>query len=507
MNMRPSSGSRPRYRGAFGLWLALAAVPAAAQVGPLTSQSLFFNQASNAHSGSYLSVDTGLVYTSNAQYTENGSGDVLAMLGLSGDTEHEGTRLDYHLDADLALLKYLKGTFGTQLTGYADGEAGFKIVPGLFSWIARETYTQLQIDPYAPATPANLESLNFITTGPRFTLRPTLRTSLTLEGLYSYVSSSSSAPNYVNLDSHRYGGNLKAERAFSSNSSLYIKGSYEKVEFKDQVDNNNFAVTNALAGYKLSGARTDLDISGGYNWIQVQDVPTSVQTILGTEQRLETENFGGASWGLNLSRLITPTQRVALYANQQFSDAAAAFRLSFDQPVPMVAPTQIAAGNPYQSRDFGADWRFQTLRTSVDVNLVYSRFRYVILTPNVNDFDTKGVNVLVARQLSPVLNWEVGGSYSHNSYTQASTTGETITNLSTALTSLRWRAGERLGVRFLYAYSKYTGLHDNQVGIIASYSLTGALPDMANPLSPLQPTSPESMQAPPPQTLQSPQPQ
>jgi hypothetical protein len=506
MNTRPVRGSRPRYRGAFGLWLALAAVPAAAQVGPLTNQTLFFNQASNAHVGNYLSADTGLVYTSNAQYTEGGSGDVLAMLGLSGDTEHEGTRFDYHLDSDLALLKYLKGTFGTQLTGYADGEAAFKIVPGLFSWIARETYTQLQINPYAAATPDNLESLNYITTGPRFTWRPTLRTSVTLEGLYSYVSSSSSATDYVNLDSHRYGGNLNIERAFTSISSLYFKGSYEKVEFKDQVDNNNFSVADTLVGFKVGGARTSLDISGGYNWIQVQDILTPVETILGTEDRPETEKFGGAAWGLNLSRLITPTQRVALFANQQFSDAAAQFRLSFDQPVPMVAPTQIAAGNPYESRDFGADWRFQALRTSVDVNVLYSRFHYVVVTANANanDFNTKGVNVLVARQLSQVLNWEVGGSYSHNTYTKESATGETVTNLTSALTSLRWRVGERVGVRFLYAFSRFTGVHDNQVGIIASYALTGALPDITLPLNPLQPTAPESMQSPPPESMQSP---
>ena len=51
MNMRPGPGSRPRCRGAFALALTLMALPAAAQVGPLTPQSLFFQQASNARSG------------------------------------------------------------------------------------------------------------------------------------------------------------------------------------------------------------------------------------------------------------------------------------------------------------------------------------------------------------------------------------------------------------------------------------------------------------------------
>src|SRR5215469_15788748 len=75
MNRRPAAGSRPWYRTAFALSLALAALPAAAQLsGPLTGNTLFFNQASNAHTGNYLAVTAGLLYTSNAQYTTNGSG-------------------------------------------------------------------------------------------------------------------------------------------------------------------------------------------------------------------------------------------------------------------------------------------------------------------------------------------------------------------------------------------------------------------------------------------------
>jgi hypothetical protein len=496
MNMPPAAGWRPWYRGACALGLALAALPAAAQVtGPLTGNTLFFNQASNAHTGNYLAATAGLLYTSNAQYSTNGTADTLVLLGLSGNTEREGTRLDYHLDSDVAALKYLKGSFGTQLTGYLDGEAAFKIVPGFFSWIARETYTQLQIDPFAPATPTNVENLNFITTGPRFTLRPTLRTSVTLDGLYSYVSSSSSSPQFVNLDSNRYGADLKADRAFSSTSSLYIKGSYQKVEFKDQAENNNYAVADGVGGFRLQGARTNLDVSGGYSRIQVYDVLTPVDTILGTVERPETQTFSAPTWSFSLSRLITPSQRVALYASQQFTDAAAVLRLSFDQPVPTIAPTQLAVGDPFKSRDFGADWRFETPRTSIDVGVLDTRQRYVVSSNDNSDRDLKLASVMLARQLSPVLNWDIGATYQHTEFTNTQTT----INVTTVLTNLRWRLGERLGLRFLYAFSTQYGVHTNQVGIIASYALTaGALPDTTQPQNPaLQPISPQSMQAPP----------
>jgi len=137
-----------------------------------------------------------------------------------------------------------------------DGAGDLWIVPGVFAWTGRETYTQTVIDPFAPVTADNLESLNYVTTGPRFTLHPTLRTTLTLDGTYSYMNSSSKSPLYVNIDNHRYSGVVTFSHAISNSSSVYITGSHDKVEFTDQADNNNFRQDQALAGFKITGART-----------------------------------------------------------------------------------------------------------------------------------------------------------------------------------------------------------------------------------------------------------
>jgi hypothetical protein len=495
MNMRLVPGSRPRHRGALGLCLALAALPAAAQVGPLTYQSLFYNQASSAHGPNYLAADAGLIYTNNAQVTSNGGGDTLAIVGLSGDTSRQGSRLDYHLDSDVSLVKYGGGTFPTEPTGYLDGRATLRIVPGFFSWIARDTYTQVQIDPFAAVTPDNLENLNYITTGPRFTLQPTLRTSVTLEAVYSYVSSSSPSPQYVNIDSHRYGGELKIERAFSSAARLYLTGDYEKVDFKDQTVNNNFTVADGTLGYHLDSDRTSLDVSGGYSQIQVQDVLVPVDTIIGTVERPETQTFGGANWSFRLSRLISPTQRVALYATQQFTDAAAALRVGFDQPIPTIAPPQVAAGAPFQNRGFGASWRFELARTSLAVSLVDTRQHY--LTDSSLDRDVKLASALFARQLSPALNWDIGASYQHwvSTSSTTSTSGQTA-NVIGEITNLRWRLGQRFALRFIVAHSSEFGVSYFQVGVLASYVLAGAGQPYGQQPE-LQPLSPVSMQAPP----------
>src|SRR5579864_7637213 len=147
LNMWPG-WLRRGCRAAPALGLALAAVPAIAQISPLTGQSVLYYRPSNAYGGNYLTVIGGVIYTDNVERTASGKGEALLLLGLSGDTTRQGTGLDYHLSSNLALLKYLGGTYQTEPSGYLDGKLAFHIVPAFFSWIARESFSGVQIDPY-----------------------------------------------------------------------------------------------------------------------------------------------------------------------------------------------------------------------------------------------------------------------------------------------------------------------------------------------------------------------
>jgi hypothetical protein len=514
MNMRPGLGSRPRCRGAFALALTLMALPAAAQVGPLTPQSLFFQQASNARSGEYLAAEAGLLYNDNALYGAGGAGSMVALLGFSGYLSHLGTRLDYHLDSDIAATKYFSGGYSVEPTGYLDGEAIFKIVPGDFAWVGRESYTQAVIDPLAPVTPNNLENLNYLTTGPRFTLRPTLRTSVTLDGVYSIVTSGSESrylagspsAQYVNIDNHGYGGKLKIERAFSSSASLYLKGSWQKVQFTDTTVNNDFTLGQGSLGYHLENGRTVLDVSGGYSQLRVYDVLVREQSVVGVLESRQTQTIDEGIWAVDLSRLIAPNQRVSLTAARQPGDAATYFQLGFDAPVPTVAPPIFAAGNPFIVRSYGADWRVQEPRTTLDVAVRYVSYDYPFGASNLgdngvptttlptNNSEFKLASVLFARQLTPTLNWDVGGYFTHQDVVDAP-----AENGSGAITNLRWRIGQRLGLRFVYAHNSLTGGYtDNQFGVIASYTLYGAATSGQQETAPaLSPLSPFSTQSPP----------
>ena len=482
MNRRRGTGPLARGHRLIGFLLALAALPAAAQIGPLTSQSLFFDQASNAHRGNYLEADTGLIYTDNVTRVQNGSGDTLALLGLVGDVSRVGPRLDYRLTSDIALVKYLRSDYQTQPFGYLDGTGDLWIVPGFFSWTGRETYTQTVIDPFVPVTPDNLESLNYVTTGPRFTLRPTLRTTLTLDGTYSYLNSSSKSPLYVNIDNHRYSGDVTLSHALSNTSSAYITGSHDKVEFTDQADNNNFRQDQALVGFKVANARTALDLSGGYTKLH-ESVLATVQTIRGPRELPQSQTPGGAVWRAELSRQISPSSRLSLHAVKQVTDAANMLRLNLDQPVATTAAYRLTTGDPFTDRELGATWRFAAARTSFTLGYLDMRERYKIHP--ASDRNLKDASALLGRRLSPVLNWDIGAEYERQEFAFGGSS-----NTVNAITSLRWQIGRQLGLRFLYAHSALTphGYTENQVGVTASYAfIEGTEPASSPALTPGMP--------------------
>lgn len=472
MNRGPEfTGRRPHYWGALAPWLVLAAMPAAAQVGPITTQNLFFDQSSNAHVGNYLAAEAGLIYTDNAELTSHdGSGALLGLVGLVGDLTHEGSRLDYRLDSDLAVVKYTNGDFPTEVTGFLDGSADLKIVPGTFSWMARETYSQQEIDPFLPPTPDNLENINYFSTGPRFTLRPTLRTTILLDGQASYVYTSSPSDLYINIDSWRYNGNLTLERAFTSASSAYLKGTVTRVDFADtslvpvpertvigiiehlEPLNSDYTLSQEVAGWKYNDTRTVLDASGGVD-----------------ELRVNNQTFRGATWNFNLSRLITPSQRVSLLAAQSLTDTVSLLRQNLNQAVPSVTAERLASGQPFTNREYGVDWRFQANRTAFDVSLIDAKQTY--LEGSTFDVHSKFVNALAARQLTPVINWDLGVRYEHQDYAEGG-----LLNTTSIITNLRWQVGRKVELRFLYSHSWQSpnGYIDNQVGVTASYALVGS---------------------------------
>lgn len=498
--------TRTRRLG-FGILVTLIALPAAAQSnGPFTIQSLFLNQSSNSHRGNYLEADAGLLYDDNVNLTPGGSGSGVALLGLVGDTSRmNAPRFDYHLDSNLVVAKYLNSAYSTQPYGYLDGFGEFKIVPGTLSWTARDTYSQVLINPQSPGTPDNLESINYISTGPRLTLRPTLRTTIVVDGTYSYVDSNSKSPDYVNINNHQLGGDLRIDRAFTNTFSTYLTGNYAKVQFSDTTVNQDFNYVQGLLGVRFGNARTVLDLAGGYNQAHLEGAPPGTQypvphgALVGlplfdeaaiptatpaTTAPSNSQNPSGTTWQANLSRLISPTQRLSLHALKQVTDAANLFRLNLAQPVPGNQQSQLASGEPLTHREYGGTWSYDTGRTALTLNGLYYSDHYS-QTPE-SDHDQRQLNALVSRQLNVSFHWELGVLYEHDNflaYTQ---------HTWNALTSLRWQVGPKIGLRFFFTHSDVGSpgsYSDNQVGVIASYALSAAAKATDAIMQPTAPTS------------------
>jgi hypothetical protein len=463
----------------LGTLLALASVCVHAQSGPIATQNLFFDQASGAHQGNYLDAQTGLIYVDNATMEPGGKADELAMVGLVGDTSRVGApRVDYHLDSDISLIKYLSNSYDTQPFGYADGDAELKLVPGLFSWVGRATYTQAVLDPTQPATPDNLENLTYLTTGPKFNFRPTLRTTISVSGVYSYVVTGSKSPEYVDIDNHRIGGDVKFSRAFTNTFTGYLNGSYDRVQFTNTLDNSDFNQENYALGVTFGDSRTAIEANVGYTELQIFPAPTQTEVT--------NTNPSGTTWLLNISRLISPTQRLSLHTSKQITDAANIFRLNLDQPVPVTQQDQTLTEQPYTHRDYGGSWRLEGTKSTLQISGLVATDRYEI-TPTSNR-DSDILNGFFTRQLNRSFIWELGVAYEKDKYNSSSGT----TRTTTGITTLRWRVGPRLGLRFIYAHSNISqdNVSQNQVGLTVSYALTEAAEAKDTLLMPMTPNSP-----------------
>ncbi len=486
------------WAGRLGIGIALLFLSqaAAAQASPLTIQSLFLNQAGSRH-GDVLEAQAGLIYNDNVDLAPGGAGDTIAMIGLVGNTERlNAPRFDYHVDADIALVKYFKSDFSTQPFGYADAFGEFKIVPGTLAWTVRDTFSQAIINQEGPINPDNLESINYLTTGPQLVLKPTLRTTITIDGTYSDVYSDSKSIYYVNINSHRYGGDLRIERAFSSAFSAYVLGTYSRVKFVDTTDNTDFAYEQGVAGFHLTDSRTYLDAQAGYQIARLDSTPSSgvppihihgdTQSVAaffpgmplalladplataGTTSS-SAQSPSGVNWTVSLARLISKTQRVSIHATKQITDSANLFQLNLSQPVPGNQQQNLANGQPFTYREYGGTWAYDTGRTSVTVNALSYSNKYQ-QTPQLNH-DSKQLNALATRQINLPFSAELGVIYEHDNFTQ-----DFSQHSVTAIGTLRWRLGAKVGLRFFYAHTSVNpnGYNDNQIGVTATYALTRA---------------------------------
>ena len=108
------------------------------------------------------------------------------------------------------------------------------------------------------------------------------------------------------------------------------------------------------------------------------------------------------------------------------------------------------------------------MRTYLDINAVATSDHYEITSSD--NRDTKAVSALLLRQLNPSVKADLGLSYEKDNYTG----GGSLKQLN-LLASVRWRLGQRLGLRFIYAHTSISpnSVSENQIGVTVAYNLLG----------------------------------
>ncbi len=175
----------------------------------------------------------------------------------------EEGRLHADVDLDLSYFDYQDNSYQGEVTGMANADLRFLFVPGRFEWVLLDSFGQSQLDPFSAVTPDNRENVNYVTTGPDFTMRLGSAGSLTLFGRYSATQFED-----TNFDDQRLLGGIGFGRELSQRSSLSVNATTESVEFDDTGVGTDYDRRSAFLRYDVDGARTTIGAEAGYTEVE-----------------------------------------------------------------------------------------------------------------------------------------------------------------------------------------------------------------------------------------------
>jgi hypothetical protein len=461
--------SVPRSASAVAAIASIAAfAPTAfAQVGGTTAQdagagagtrALQLQGQGQGETANSVELNLGLMHSDNIRRMADNdkASDTVATVGFTADTVRDGSRVDYRLLADMAWAEYLENSYKSQPFGALDGNLQLAIVPSRFFWDFRDSYSQVTLDPLTAATPDNIESFNYLTTGPRAEFAFGSSMLLSVYGTYSDVHYMARNANTADSDSNRYTGGLTLRHLVSEGTSTYLALTSQKVEFDDVTIVGDYKREEAYVGYHLEGSRTFADLSVGANRLD-RTGGTSQSGFLG---RME------------LARKVSPSSTVSFQATQQIADSVDMFRSGFDRPNGLAGLQEYATNDPFRERLFGVSWNYQRPRTSFTLSGTVTQDRY----ENQKELDrsSRGLGASITRRLNPLFDLGVSLLYQRDDFDNIAVENKQFD--STA--ALAWHAGRQLDVSFQYTHAKrdstgqgveYT---ENRIGATFAYSLT-----------------------------------
>jgi hypothetical protein len=443
-------------------------------------------------------VDAGVGETDNVSLVPT---DKVSQTLATVDTDftvHERSRL-LEADAlgDFSYIDYLQGAYGPQLIGRFDGVGNLAIIPGNLVWTLRDDFGKAALDPYTPVTPNNMESVNYISTGPDLALRVGGVNFIDLSARYARAQYQTSPFN-----SNRLLGSAAFGRDVSAGGSVSLNVTTERVLFDNTQVNADFERSSGFVRYEVHGARTDIIAELGATNVRSSAIPDAELADADTYGMLvapaPTVNSGkqsntGPLAKLDLRRKISASGSVFLTLGRDLTDASSSFSAQTTGIAGINATTAAAqTSESYRTTYASAGWRYVRNRTTLAIAAHWEKDVYPYLSQY--DYSRPSVDFTVERRLTRAFTAQLIGrwykaDYPHSMLIASPVGGSTDYYDSLVGASLAWRHGRGLEVRLRLDHDTYsvntgdTGYHETRAFLTVGYRPLAAPPaeDTATP--------------------------
>jgi hypothetical protein len=418
-----------------------------------------------------LGLDVGVGASDNIYELQSPkTSEIMPTAGFDIALHREGTVVDADLTGLFSYYDYVHRSYSNDVYGRSDGLVKLSLVPERIVWVVQEDFGQAALNLFQPQTPGNLEYVNFISTGPDFSLRLGERGFLRLGARYANVHYQTSP-----FDSNRASENVALGRELSANSDVSLNVDAEQIRFKDTTQpifvdglpfppNSNFDRREAYLRYEARGARTTLSANAG--------VSESDESV-GWHSK--------ALLALSLARTLGPHTTLTLSAGQQLTDAADDFRDLQAGAAGGIVIAPVAGYGSYVARYVSGGWRLERDRTTIALSDRYEDDSYVaasLLNAKRNDLELN-----VGRRLTPAVGVQLVGSLRHSSYYNQ----DFDSNDHRVGAALVMQPARKLEIRFLYDHLWRTAagpgsstFEENRVFLLLTYRPVGAA-EQVNP--------------------------
>jgi hypothetical protein len=217
--------------------------------------------ATAAEADSGWSVDAGATHTDNATLVETGKkADTLGTVGGSLAWEANTQRLEATLNGAGEFLHYFDNSFRDDFQGRIGGHAKVGLVPELLSWTVDDHFGQVATNPFAAATPANLQNLNVFSSGPDLHLRLGDQMRAQFSGRYEFTRYESTDQ----INTRSWNGSIGLLRDVSPTTSLGVLASMSRYTY-DASGVPTYDQQGGWIEWKTGSTRQTLSVDAGGN--------------------------------------------------------------------------------------------------------------------------------------------------------------------------------------------------------------------------------------------------